>query len=470
MGIFLCGGQGKMNKEEQIQHQINKNAFTKKMLLIAVPIMIQALITASVNLIDTLMIGKLGESAIASLGVANQYFMLFHLIIMAIYSGVGIFISQYWGKKDIGKIKALTSLQIQMGLLFTVVSVLVGILIPKQIIGLFTSDPSVIMLGSSYLRIVVLGYIPYALSNGFGNASRSVGRTILPMIASAIALCVNMALNYGLIYGNFGMPALGVEGAAIATSIARVIEMIVVLSGIYLNYKDLAVPLKDFAKWNKDLFKQVTGPVSQVVLNDICWGLGMIVYTMIYGRIGTGALASVQIMTTIQNLFATVVIAISVASCVMIGNQIGEGDYKLATEQASYFIKLVTAVTIVIGLCVAAGTPFILSFFTVEASVMHSTELLLYVTAAMMPVRGVGILFIIGILRGGGDANGALKIELFTMWIIGVPVCFLGAIILRWPIEKVYLLIAAEEVVKLILAFIRFKRGRWINDFTRESV
>lgn len=454
-------------KDKNIQKHTDKKAFTKKLLYIAVPIMVQSLITASVNLIDTMMVGKLGETSIAALGVANQYYMLFHLIIMAVYSGVGIFISQYWGKKDVSKIKAFTTIQIQIAIAITALFVIFGGLIPKGIISLFTSDVEVINLGGAYLRIVIIGYVAYSLGNGYGNASRSIGRTVLPMIASSVALVINIFLNYGLIYGNFGMPALGVEGAAIATATARIIEMIVIISGIYIGHKDLAIRISDFFKWNHSIFKLVIGPMSQVVLNDICWGLGMIVYTMIYGRIGTGALASVQIMTTVQNLFATVVIAVSVASCVMIGNQIGEGDQNLAKEQSYYFIKIVTLLTIIIGICVAAGTSFILSFFTIDPSVMQSTKTLLYIAAISMPARGLGILFVIGILRGGGDANGALKIELFTMWIIGVPGTYITAIILGWPIEYVYIFIAVEEVIKLALAYIRFKNGRWINDFTQ---
>ncbi len=457
-------------KNLQLKKHTDKKAFTKKLMYIAVPIMIQSLITASVNLIDTMMVGKLGESSIAALGVANQYYMLFNLIIMAVYSGVGIFISQYWGKKDVSKIKAFTTIQIQVAMGITALFVIFGGLLPRQIISLFTNDTLVIDLGASYLRIVIFGYIAYSISNGFGNASRSVGRTVLPMISSAIALVVNIFLNYGLIYGNFGMPALGVEGAAIATSVARLVEMLVVVFAVYINYKDLAVAFKDFFKWNNEIFKQVLGPMSQVVLNDICWGLGMIVYTMIYGRIGTGALASIQIMTTVQNLFATVVIAVSVASCVMIGNQIGEGNQSLAKEQSYYFIYIVTAVTVLIGIAVGFGASIILSFFTMEAAVMESTKILLYIAALNMPVRGLGILFVIGILRGGGDANGALKIELFTMWVIGVPGCYITAILLGWPIEHVYIFIAIEEIIKLILAYIRFKNGRWINDFTRESL
>ncbi|MGB3366563.1 MAG: MATE family efflux transporter [Acidaminobacteraceae bacterium] len=457
-----------MNDEQlKLQKHIDKKAFTKKLLYIAVPITIQSLITASVNLIDTMMVGKLGESSIAALGVANQYYMLFHLIIMALYSGVGIFISQYWGKKDSSKIKAFTTIQLQIGMLITAIFVIFGALMPKQIISLFTNDIEVITIGASYLRIVIFGYVTYSVANGYGSTSRSIGRTVLPMIASVVALVVNIFLNYGLIYGNFGMPALGVEGAAIATASARAIEMLVVVSGIYISNKDIAVRFGDFLKWNQSIFNQIIGPMSQVVLNDICWGLGMIVYTMIYVRIGTGALASIQIMTTVQNLFITVVIAVSIASCVMIGNQIGEGNHRLAKEQSYYFIKIVTILTILIGIFVAVGTSFILSFFTVDSSVMESTKILLYISAISMPARGLGILFVIGILRGGGDASGALKIELFTMWIIGVPGTYITAIILGWPIEYVYIFIAVEELLKLVLAYIRFKNGRWLNDFTQ---
>ncbi|MGB5823271.1 MAG: MATE family efflux transporter [Proteocatella sp.] len=458
-----------MNKNHNgIESQMDKKSFTRKMLYIAVPIMVQALIAASVNLIDTLMVGKLGESAIASLGVANQYFMLYLMAVKGIYAGVGIFISQYWGKKDIFRIKAFTVLNLKLGIMLTIFFVLAGSLMPKYIMAMFTTDGEVIQLGASYLTIVVISYMPYTIAEGFSNTSRNVGRTVFPMIASVAALCVNVVLNYGLIYGKIGMPALGVQGAAVATLIARVTEMAIVLLVVYFNYKDIAVSFKDFIKSSRDVFSQVAAPMSQVVLNDVFWGLGMTIYTMIYGRIGTGALASVQIMTTVQNLFITVIMAISTAACVMIGNQIGEGNYKLVKEQAFYFIRIVAGVTLIIGVFVGAAINPILSFFTIEAGVRQSAELLLYITAAFMPIRGLGILFIIGILRGGGDAKSALRIELFTMWIIGVPACYLGAIILGWPVEKVYLLVMAEEIVKLLLTFTRFRKGEWINDFTQE--
>ncbi len=444
----------------------NSKKFTKPMLFIAVPIMIQSLITASVNLIDTIMIGKLGETSIASLGITNQYFMLYSVLAMGLFTGVGVLISQYWGRKDTERIRAFTSLQIKLGILMAVIFVFVGYQQPEWIMRLFTSDETVIRLGVSYLRLVVIGYIPFAISGGYGVASRSIGKTVFPMLASVVALVVNVVLNYGLIYGNLGLPQLGVEGAAIATSIARVVEMLVVLASVYFNDKTLAIGISELLSLNKKAFKQALAPMTQVVLNDFIWVLGMLIYTMLYGRIGTGAIASIQIMTTVQQLFMIAIIAVSSAACVMVGKLVGEHDYDTAIELSWYFLKVVLILTIGIAVLVGFGAHAILSVFSVSAGVYNAAWLLLLITAFIMPVRGLEILFIIGILRGGGDAKGALKIEMFTMWVIGVPLCYIGAIILKWPVEYVYLMVTAEEFSKLALSFIRFKKGKWIKNFT----
>lgn len=440
--------------------------FTKSMLVIAVPIMIQSLITASVNLIDTVMIGKLGEKSIASLGITNQYFMLYSILVIGLYTGVGVLISQYWGKNNQEKIKDFTSLQIKLGFALSVFFALIGYFYPRQIVGLFSSDGEVIRLGASYLRIVIVGYIPFAIAGGYGVASRSIGNTVIPMMASLVAVFVNVILNYGLIYGNLGMPMMGVRGAALATSIARIIEMLVVIIAVYSSKNVLAIKLPKLLVFDKQAFKQASGPMSQVVLNDLCWVLGMMIYTMLYGRIGTGAIASIQIMTTVQQMFMIAIIAVSSAACVMIGKLVGENDYDTAKELSWYFLRVVLFITVAIAVAVYAGVNVILMVFTLSPEVYSAARALLILSAFIMPVRGLSILYIIGILRGGGDAKGALKIELFTMWLIGVPLCYIGSIILQWPVEYVYIMVATEEFAKLILSFVRFKKGDWIRNFT----
>lgn len=440
--------------------------FTKSMLHIAVPIMVQSLIMASVNLIDTIMIGKLGEKSIASLGITNQYFMLYSILIVGLYTGVGVLISQYWGKDNRDKIKDFTSLQLKLGLVLSIFFAWIGYVFPSQIVALFSSDAQVIDLGVSYLRIVIIGYIPFAIAGGYGVASRSIGNTIIPMMASLAAVVVNVVLNYGLIYGNLGMPMMGVRGAALATSVARTIEMIVVIVAIYASKNVLAIKLPKLLAFDMQAFKQALAPMSQVVLNDLCWVLGMMIYTMLYGRIGTGAIASIQIMTTVQQMFMIAIIAVSSAACVMIGKLVGENDYDTANELSWYFLKVVLAITVAIGIAVYVGVGAILTLFNLSPQVYSAARALLILSAFIMPARGLSILYIIGILRGGGDAKGALKIELFTMWLIGVPLCYLGSIILKWPVEYVYIMVATEEFAKLILSFVRFKKGDWIRNFT----
>ncbi|MEG2108787.1 MAG: MATE family efflux transporter, partial [Clostridium sp.] len=208
-------------------------AFYKKALVIALPIVIQNFITSSLNIVDTMMIGKLGENEIAAVGIANQYFFLLNILIMGLFSGIGIFISQYFGKKDDKNIKKLVGIGLIAAIVVGGIFTLIAQVAPEGIISIFNKDGQVIKLGAEYLVIVSISYIFTAITFNYGIASRCIEKTAVPMVASSIALLTNTVLNYCLIFGNFGMPKLGVEGAAIATLIARVIEFIIMVGYVY---------------------------------------------------------------------------------------------------------------------------------------------------------------------------------------------------------------------------------------------
>ncbi|MGH4122838.1 MAG: MATE family efflux transporter [Clostridium sp.] len=438
--------------------------FYKNLCIIALPIVIQNLIGCLLNFMDVIMVGKLGVAEIASVGIANQYFFLFNLLVMGLYSGCGIFISQFWGKQDTKNIKKVLGVALISGVCISILFTIVGIIMPEKIISIFSKDVTVVNLGAGFLRIVCISYIFTAITFAYSAALRCVEKAIVPMTISAIALLINTILNYIFIFGKFGFDTMGVRGAAIATVIARIIEAIIMVIYTYKYNEVLATKVSDMLEITKNFVFSVYKTAIHVVLNDACWGLGTLMYAAIYGRIGKEAVASVQICTTIQNIFMVIVLGLANASSIMIGNKIGSGEEETGKIYAKRFCVLGIIVAISLAGLLALSAPSILSFFNVSTNVLHDSLIILYITSLIFIVRVFDIILIVGILRGGGDAKYSLLIEGLTMWLIGVPLALIGAFILKLPVYLVVALVTVEEIVKCYFAVKRLLSNKWINN------
>lgn len=439
-------------------------AFYKKALVIALPIVIQNFITSSLNIVDTMMIGKLGENEIAAVGIANQYFFLLNILIMGLFSGIGIFISQYFGKKDDKNIKKLVGIGLIAAIVVGGIFTLIAQVAPEGIISIFNKDGQVIKLGAEYLVIVSISYIFTAITFNYGIASRCIEKTAVPMVASSIALLTNTVLNYCLIFGNFGMPKLGVEGAAIATLIARVIEFIIMVGYVYYSKNMLAANVKELFSFDFSFAKRIWITILPVLLNEACWGLGSVMYNVIYGRIGTQAIASVQIATTINNLFMVVIFGIGNAALVMVGAKVGKGEYDKAKEYGKNFLVIGTVIGIIIAVSLSLSANAVVSIYDVSEQVKVWSKLILYVTSIVMIVRVYNIIAIVGVLRGGGDVKVSFLIEGITMWCIGVPLALVGAFVFNLPVYLVYALCTFEEITKAVACFKRMRSNKWIKN------
>lgn len=443
--------------------------FFKELMILAVPIMIQFTITSCLNLMDSLMIGSLGDEAVAALGIANQYYFMFNLILMGIYSGGGVLISQYYGTHDMPQIKKVLGVCLSIGVCFSAISALIGHHFSTQIISIFDSNPTVVNLGSKYLMAVVVSYVFMSITFAFGISSRSIGKAYVPMGTSAVALVINIVLNYGLIFGHWGLPKLGVLGAAYATVFARFVEMVLMVSYIYISNNPLKSKAIELFGYSKTFFKTTMQTVMPVVINELCWGVGFVIYSYFYGHLGTKALASVQISNTIYSLFMILLFAVSNASCVMVGKKVGEGNDIIAKRYGDLFIKLTLGLGIIMGVLLFLLSPFILDIYKVSPEVLESTKWMLYINAILLPIRFMGVILIVGIFRGGGSSHIALKIELFTMWCIGVPICFLGAMILKLEVYQVFALVSLEEISKCFISLWIYKKNTWIKNLTDEK-
>ena len=437
--------------------------FSSTLMKIAIPIILQNLISSSLNMIDTIMIGRVGTVELAAVGVATQFFFFNIVALVGGCSGYCIFIAQYWGRQDIASIKKYLGIillyALGVGLLFS----LIGFFFAEKIILLFNDDPNVVRLGAVYIRTLAFGTFFSGLTYAFGFASRSIENAFLPMIASTIALVTNTFLNYVLIFGHFGAPALGVEGAALATLFARILEAAIILVYVYGKRTPLAVKPSDF-DFHPAFLLQDWRTVLPVMLNELCWGLATIVYTAAYGRIDTDALASIQIANTVQNLFLIFGMGVSGATATMVGNTIGRGLTKRAETYAYRSILLCMVIGVLLTVVIIISAPLFIWFYHLDsAQVANDALLMIRILALSMPVKLVNITVIMGVLRAGGDVVFSLLFESCTMWFIGVPLAFIGALALKWPVYLVYALVIVEEVIKFVLCLWRSFSGKWMK-------
>lgn len=444
------------------------SAFYKSLLKIALPIAMQNLIGASLNMVSTFMVGKLGEREIAAVGIANQHFLLFNFIILGLFGGCTAFISQFWGKRDSKNIRKILGFGLVSGVIIALLFTIAALMIPEKIISIFNTDSEVIRIGSSYLKIACFSYIFVAITNNYIFSLRCVEKAAVPMIISGCALLLNGILNYALIFGNLGFKAMGVEGAAMTIVISRMIETVALLAYIYSTGNVLAAKVNELFGYSKDFIKRVIKTVVPVILNEICWGLGIIVYSVAYGRIGTEAMASIQIGNTIQNLFIVVAFGMASASVVMVGSRIGANDEGTGIVFAKRFGLLGAVAGTLIGLLLAISVQFILPAFNISSVVFHDTSLILYIIALSVPIKTFNIIVITGILRAGGDTNYSLGLEATTMWFIGVPFAFIGAFVFNLPIYLVVALVTVEEIVKLVFALKRLVSNKWVRNLIHD--
>ncbi len=426
--------------------------------------MLQNFIASSLNMFDTLMIGQLGENEVAAVGVANQVFFLFNLVANGAAAGCSIFLSQFWGGGDRRSVHKVVGLGLLMNLCIGLLFTGAACAFPGPIIGLFSDDQAVISLGIEYLLLAALSYAFTSVSFLLAGAMRSVGKAWPPMIISAGAVLVNIALNQVFIFGELGAPAMGVRGAALATLIARVVEMALMLVFCFLPSSPLRGRLREYISFTPAFTGKVLLKTLPILLNESCWAVGTMLYVRAYGHIGTHAIAASQICNTVQNLFMVACFSLASSSLVMIGNQIGAGRREQAVIYSRRFSKLALLVGLILGIAVALSAPAILTLFKVSEQAARAAVAMLRIFSLIAPIRVLNVVLIVGVFRGGGDAGFSLAAEGVTMWTIGVPLAFLGAVTLRLPVEQVVLLITLEEIVKCVIALFRLRSNRWLHE------
>ena len=440
--------------------------FFATMLKIAIPIIIQQFISSMTNMLDVLMVGQLGETSIAALGLSNQIFFLLMILIFGIASGSAIFTAQYWGNKDLGNLKRVMGIGLVLGLGIAIFFTILALFIPNVLLSFYTKDQEVIRQGSEYLRIVSISYVFTAITFTFVSVLRSTENVRLPMIVTVVALSLNMLLNYTFIFGNFGFPEMGVRGAALGTTIARILEALAIVLFAYRLKTPANARLHEL-RFSFPFFKKVLQTSLPAVINELFWSLGITTYNAVYARIGTNAIAAVNINSTIESMAFVIFIGTANACAIMIGNQIGAGEEETAFEYGRRFIIMAFAGSLVVGLLVILSRPYILGLYKIEPESYLLASRILLIFGATMWIKVSNLMQFIGILRSGGDTRFALYVELFSIWVVGVPSALIGAFVLHLPVYWVYTFVLLEELVKLSIVLPRYRSKKWIHNLAQ---
>jgi putative MATE family efflux protein len=438
--------------------------FMRSMLAIAVPVAFQQLITASLNMIDVLMVGQLGETSVAALGLANQIFFLLILFLFGVTSGMSIFTAQYWGKGDLENIRKVLGICLAIAVSVAAVFTLAATIIPHRLMNFYTEDPEVIRLGSDYLRIVGLSYIMMAISIAYISVLRSITMVKMTVIVAVIALAIKTVLAYLLIFGVGVFPALGVRGAAIGTAFGWTFQCVLLLILVHVLKTPLAANPLTLFRFKRTFAMNVLKTSMPAAINEVLWSIGITSYNAVYARIGTDAIAAVNINATIEELVFVLFIGLGNASAVMVGNKIGAGGSDEAFEYGRRFTILGVASALLGGVIVLFARETVIDLYQISPSAATSLRWLMLIYALSIWLRVFNFMLFIGALRAGGDTRYAMFTELFSIWLIGVPAALIGGFVLHLPVYGVYALVLVEEAVKAIIIFRRFLSRRWIHD------
>lgn len=432
--------------------------FTKLFILTSLPIAFQNLLQNSLSFIDTIMIGRLGENALAAVGIGAQIFFLIMVILFGVASGCGIFFSQFWGSKDTNGIQKTTDLGLTCGVVVALIFALISTFAPQVIVRFFVEDGIVFELGCIYLKWTGVSFVFTAISMVLGSLFRSVGNPTLPMIITLISMLTDVVGNYILIF----VCNMGVQGAAIATTLSRLLEAVLLLFAVSFK-SPVKLDLKKLGQVDGVFAKKVLKTSLPVLIDDGLWALGMTVYKIIHAHMGVDVLASVNVMGTIQDMFFVFQNGLGAAGSVLIGNEIGKGEKERAFEYSKlslFYGVIAGAVTtfMMIGL-----SSYIPKLFSLSPAVYDITVKSMITLSLLMPVKFANHMNVVGILRSGGDTKFILFVETFSVWCVGVPMTFLSGIVWGLPIFIVYLFTNMEEVIKLFIVIPRIFSKKWIN-------
>ncbi len=450
---------------------IGNKAFYMLVLSVAVPIMIQNGITNFVNMLDNLMVGQIGTEQMSGVSIINHLMYVYNVCIFGACSGAGIFCAQYFGTKDYKGIRDAFRFKLIACTLMCIVAIGLFLIKGDFLISLFLNDtenPEQLALtlkyAKDYLYVIVLIMFPHAIAQAYASTQRETGETVLPMIAGITAVFTNLIFNYILIFGKFGFPVMGVQGAAIATFLSKLVEMAICVIWTHVNKEKnpYAVGLYKSFRISKSVAAQITKKGSPLILNEILWSTGTAILVQCYSIRGLDVVAGVNIASTVYNLFNLVFIALGSAISIIIGQLLGAGDLEKAKDYSTKLIFFSVASCTAVGIIIIVLSPIFPELYNTTAAVKEIAKMLIIATGIYMPIVAFNHATYFT-LRSGGQTIITFLFDSMFMWVVAIPFAFILSRFTNIPIFELYLACHLIDGVKVIFGTYLLKKGVWIK-------
>lgn len=450
---------------------VKNKSFYKSILTITLPVALQNLISLATSMMDSLMLGRADDTGLflSASSLANQPFFVLSLIAFGLGSASMVLNAQYWGKRDTESIRRVIAVMIKVAMVLSGFMGFVVLIFPEFVMRLYSNNADVISAGAKYLRIIGTSYFTFGFSSTMLCAIRAVELVKISAVVNLSTFFLNTFLNWVLIFGNFGAPAMGIEGAALATLIARIMELIITVVYVFKIDKRLCFKIRDLLSFDKILAKDFFKYGTPVFLNELIWSLGITVQAAILGHITYSQgdpVAANSIAGMVQQLSNVVILGIANAAAVILGKSIGEGEIERAKIESNSFKMLSVLTGIISGVLIILIRKHVVSFYTVPEETKLLAEQLMVVIALITVILSFSTMSIVGILRAGGDTKFCLLIELCTMWGAAIPLALLGSK-LGLAVPIVLFLMKTDEIIKTVLEIIRMRNDKWIRVLTR---
>lgn len=462
-----------MKKKQQKQRgrksramKTEKNVFYKNLIALVFPIAVQNLMTALVSASDALMLGFLNQTALSAVSLATQVQFVLNLFFTALTIGTTVLAAQYWGKHDKESVEEVLCIALKISFLISLIFFVAAFFFPRVLMQIFTNEIPLIEAGIPYLRIVSWSYLFMGFSQIYLCIMKNSGRTTKSTIYGSSALILNIVLNAILIFGLFGFPQMGIVGAALATTISRAIELILT---IFENMKMGVVRVKwkyfrsDSARLKRDYYRYT----MPVLANELAWGCGFTMFSVIIGHLGSDAVAANSIANIVKNLIACVCLGIGTGSGILVGNELGSGSLETAKKYGGLLCRISLIVGAVSGLLILLSSPLVLMFATSLTEQAHAyLRIMLYICSYYMIGKSINSTAVAGIFCAGGDTKFGLICDSITMWIIIIPLGAFAAFILNLPVLAVYFILNLDELIKLPAVYRHYKQYKWVRNLT----
>lgn len=440
-------------------------AFYKQVMAIAAPLMLQQLIMSSVNLIDNLMVGQLGDAAIGGVGVANRFYMIANFGTLGVVSAASIFIAQFYGGKDGKRLKETFGFAVLGSYAIIVPFALAAILAPGTIIQFFTKDPVYITQGIAYLQIVGFSFLPLGITMSVASAMRSIGDTKVPLYANVTSVLTNAVFNYILIFGHFGAPALGVAGAAIATVIARFVESIILIAVLVRNDYPFKGKWKEMFFIPKKLAVTIFMKAMPLVSNELLWSGGMAMLLKIYASRGADVITAYAVTGTTSDLFFSLFGGMAGATTIIIGQKLGANQLEEARDNGYHLLTFGILLAVLFGFGIFACSYFVPALYDLTPTTHAMASNLTKIVAVMFWIYMMNAECYF-ILRAGGDTFSTMIMDSCFMWIVNIPVVATVAYFTNFNIYLLYIAGQLTDLLKMVVAFTFVRKEKWVKNLT----